>query len=1133
MSTKAILECDGKQMLAKFFGSKNSGEFATGIFPLSFRISSQVSDGSTEEERSSLSLEIARSLAQLEEVYKQVLANEKLVVKLDQCVKRRGKSGLVAVNLTWEETKRWLHGVAGTKLQVGNVCGFAKCFLIEPFIPHSVSSDENYLCMRTGRDADEILFSSSGGVNVGDVEEAASKISVSVGEKLSLESVTGSLLKNLPSGQKRNSLALFIVDLYDAFVTLNFSFLEINPLVWLPSTAAIRCLDLAAKLDMTAEFECAKLWGPLQQTTPFGYELTKEERYIQELDAKTGASLKLTVLNESGSIWTMIAGGGASVVYTDAIVAAGCAPDLANYGEYSGAPNEIQTYEYAKTILSLMLSTPPKYPEIGKILIIGGGIANFTNVAATFKGIIRAIKELHQLIASLPTTIYVRRGGPNYREGLELMRELGTQLGLSIQVYGPETHITAIVPKALAPLLSFKGTKVINPSICGSSISPSLMKSSVLDGNSDLILTSMQRSPHLITTESLPPSTQPSSSELSIEHSFLTKETQCLVYGLQIKAIQSMLDFDYLCLRKIPSVAAIVYPFGGGHCNQRFYWGRKEFTIHVYPSIKEAIERHTNANLVVNFASCRSVFDSCIEFFNFAPQVRTIAIVAEGVPERKTRLLIKVAEEHGVRLIGPATVGGIRAGSFKIGNTGGMVDNIVFSRLYRPGSVSYVSKSGGMSNELNSLISQFADGVCEGIAIGGDRFPGSTFIDHMLRFEEDPICKIIVLLGEVGGVEEMAVCEAIKSERFKKPIIAWCIGTCASQLGGGQVQFGHAGAFANCDQETSVAKNQALRMAGCLVPDTFEEFPATLSSVYQRLLSEGVIKQISEPLLPKVPVDYEWAQELGLVRKPPQVTSTICDERGQELTYSGMAISEIFRQQIGIGGVISLLWFKRTLPEYATHFIEIILILTADHGPAVSGAHNTIVTTRAGKDLVSSLVAGLLTIGERFGGALDGAAQQFSEAYDAGMSANEFVVHMKRKNQYIQGIGHKVKSIHNPDNRVRIIHDYVLERFPNCPLFKFALEVEMVTTKKKDNLILNVDGVVATAFVDILRYSGAFSREEADDYITMGSLNALFVLGRSIGFIGHHLDQKRLKQGLYRHPWDDIAYSLPINDFSA
>ncbi len=269
-------------------------------------------------------------------------------------------------------------------------------------------------------------------------------------------------------------------------------------------------------------------------------------------------------------------------------------------------------------------------------------------------------------------------------------------------------------------------------------------------------------------------------------------------------------------------------------------------------------------------------------------------------------------------------------------------------------------------------------------------------------------------------------------------------------------------------------------------------------------------------------LNYRTAVQRGLVRRPASIVSSISDDRGTELTYGDLTISQVIERGIGIGGVISQLWFKRLLPEYATRFIEMALIITADHGPAVSGAHNTIVATRAGKDLISSLVSGLLTIGPRFGGAIDDAARYFSQAYDAGMSPKAFVDDMKAKGIRIPGIGHRVKSIHNPDMRVKLLVDYVLAHFADPAVLKYALEVEKVTTQKRDNLILNVDGCIGICFVDLLR--AEFTREEADEYVALGALNGLFVLGRSIGLIGHHLDQKRLKQGLYRHPWDDIVY---------
>lgn len=103
-------------------------------------------------------------------------------------------------------------------------------------------------------------------------------------------------------------------------------------------------------------------------------------------------------------------------------------------------------------------------------------------------------------------------------------------------------------------------------------------------------------------------------------------------------------------------------------------------------------------------------------------------------------------------------------------------------------------------------------------------------------------------------------------------------------------------------------------------------------------------------------------KELGLIRKPASFMTSICDERGQELLYAGTPITTVIKEDLGIGGVLGLLWFQRRLPVYAGKFLEMVLMVTADHGPAVSGAHNTIVCARAGKDLVSSLVSGLLTI---------------------------------------------------------------------------------------------------------------------------------------------------------------------------
>lgn len=184
----------------------------------------------------------------------------------------------------------------------------------------------------------------------------------------------------------------------------------------------------------------------------------------------------------------------------------------------------------------------------------------------------------------------------------------------------------------------------------------------------------------------------------------------------------------------------------------------------------------------------------------------------------------------------------------------------------------------------------------------------------------------------------------------------------------------------------------------------------------------------------------------------------------------------MIEEDLGIGGVLSLLWFQRRLPAYACKYLELCLMVTADHGPAVSGAHNTIVCARAGKDVVSCLTSGLLTIGDRFGGALDGAARQFSNAFDKGQSPADFISEMRKKGELIMGIGHRVKSVYNPDKRVEILKKFALDHLPNAPLLNYALQVEKLTVQKRANLILNVDGVIGVTMVDLFRQSGSFSR---------------------------------------------------------
>jgi ATP-citrate lyase beta-subunit len=421
MAQRGILEYHGKKMMAKFWS-----DYFLGLEQYQGKIA------------------LIDSETNLDTLGQQNswLIKEKLVVKPDQLIGKRGKHNLILLNATFNEAKKWINDRINKEITIGKVKGKISHFLIEPFVPHD-KNKEYYVAITSNREGDTIHFSAYGGVDIEDVWDTVVNIQVPILSNIDEIKIKEKMPRDLPEKEKV-MFTNFIKGLFNFYADLGYAYLEINPLI-INDEGAIP-LDLVARLDDAAQFEYGQKWGTIEFPAPFGRSLTDEERKIKILDEKSGASLKLTVLNPKGRIWTLVAGGGASVVYTDTVFDLGFNDELANYGEYSGNPSKDETYQYTKTILDLM--TREKDMR-GKILLIGGGIANFTDVAKTFTGIIKALQEYKKKLIENKIKIFVRRGGPNYQEGLRKMKELGKTLGVPIEVFGPEMHMTSIVSMGL------------------------------------------------------------------------------------------------------------------------------------------------------------------------------------------------------------------------------------------------------------------------------------------------------------------------------------------------------------------------------------------------------------------------------------------------------------------------------------------------------------------------------------------------------------------------------------------------------------------------------------------------------------------------------------------------------------
>ncbi|MBI3593444.1 MAG: ATP citrate lyase [Nitrospirae bacterium] len=582
------------------------------------------------------------------------------------------------------------------------------------------------------------------------------------------------------------------------------------------------------------------------------------------------------------------------------------------------------------------------------------------------------------------------------------------------------------------------------------------------------------------------------------------KNTRVMIQGgpAGVNAAKKMAEFCQL--NKLPlNVQAFVFPPDAGKTYEIPY-GSELISVPVYKTVGEATRNHTGINTTLIYVGPDRAFNAATEALK-EPSIQLVSMITEGVPEKDSKLLTKEAKKLGKVFNGPSAIGIISAGECRLGVIGGAYDNLILSKLYQSGSFGVLTKSGGLSNEIIWIVSQFADGVSTAVGIGGDAFPGSDFVTYLEMFEKDPKTKVVVIVGEMGGDLEEKAAEWFGAKKRRIQLMAVISGFCQETLPKG-MKFGHAGAKEGLHGEGSArSKMELLRKSGAIVPQTFGALGPAIKKIYEELIAKGEIQQtpaVDVQTLPKLPKTVQQAMKEGDVMVEPLFKSTISDDRGDEPLYDGYAASELINKGYQIPHVIGLLWNKQLISKNEAEIIKRIMMLSADHGPCVSGALGTIVAACAGIPMAQSVAAGMLMIGPRFGGAVTDAGKWFKYGVDKKLSVEEFLNYMKANVGPVPGIGHRVKSLRNPDKRVKELVGYVKSLKISTPCLDFALEIEKVTTVKKDTLILNVDGAMAAILVDL-----GFPNE---------SLNGFFILSRTIGMIGHWVDQKRQGSRLIR-----------------
>ncbi len=583
-----------------------------------------------------------------------------------------------------------------------------------------------------------------------------------------------------------------------------------------------------------------------------------------------------------------------------------------------------------------------------------------------------------------------------------------------------------------------------------------------------------------------------------------TKDTHVVIQGgvAGVNAARRMAEFRYMNKQPL-NVSAFVYPPDAGKTNE-IVCGTELVAIPIYKTVADATAAHPEINTSLVYIGANRAYEGTMDALN-DPKIQTVSMITEGVPEKDAKLLGKHARKLGKTFNGPSSIGVVSAGECRLGVIGGAFDNLVACKLYRPGSFGVITKSGGLSNEIIWICSQFADGITTAIGIGGDAYPGTDYVSYLEMFENDPQTHAVVVVGEMGGDLEESAAEWYGAKKRRIKLLAVVSGFCQESLPKG-MKFGHAGAKEGLKGEGSArAKSEALKKAGAIVPETFGALGPAIKATHEELLKSGTVKAIPDLApadVPRLPKTVAEAKKDGEVLVAPLIRSTISDDRGEEPLYQGYPASELINAGYDIPHVIGLLWDNRLVSKQEAEIIKRILMLSADHGPCVSGAMATVLAACAGIGLSQSVAAGLIMIGPRFGGAVTDAGRWFKYAIDNKLTVDDFLVYMKKNVGPVPGIGHRVKSLKNPDKRVKELVGHVKSLGIKTPHLDFALAVEQITATKKDNLILNVDGTMAAVLVDI--------------GFPVDSLNGFFILARTIGMIGHWTDQKRQGSRLIR-----------------
>jgi len=247
--------------------------------------------------------------------------------------------------------------------------------------------------------------------------------------------------------------------------------------------------------------------------------------------------------------------------------------------------------------------------------------------------------------------------------------------------------------------------------------------------------------------------------------------------------------------------------------------------VPVYNTVAEAAAAHGGFDASVIFVPAPLVKGAALEAI--AAGVPLVVLVGDRVPVWDVMEVARTAAAAGVHFLGPNTLGVLSVGKGVLGMIGGRAESA--RSWFKPGTVGVASRSGGMTSSTGYYLSRAGVGLSTLVHVGGESIVGLPLPDVVRRFQDDPDTTCIAMFGEIGGSQEERVAAMLASGEVAKPVVAYIGGRAATS----GVRFSHAGAIVEGGRGTHEGKVAALREAGAVVVERFDELPAAVLRVME------------------------------------------------------------------------------------------------------------------------------------------------------------------------------------------------------------------------------------------------------------------------------------------------------------